>query len=153
METVVIAGRTFQPVTNSTMRHDIWTQAQIQRAGLDRLNIMKGEKPDEFAIRVLREATLKGDVFLLLGGLLMPADQEGKDWTPKMAAETGEFFASVTEAADKLAVQRVLISAMTGFFVTGLSSLILSRNSSTADETPELERIATGESITTEIGT
>src|SRR5262245_8818362 len=135
-ERIRINGREFKPVTNSTLRHDIWTQAQIQRAGLASVAIAQGESPRDFAMRVFREATTNGDVFLLLGGLLMPAEQGGKDWTPRMAEQTAEFLGGVTSDADKAVVNAQIISALTSFFALGLSSLVIFQNSSTRAENP-----------------
>jgi hypothetical protein len=150
MKNVVIAGVEYKPVTNSTMKHDIWTQAQIQRAGLDRVNIGKSESPDDFAARIFREAVTNGDVFLLLGGLLMPADAD--KWTVTLAEKTAVALEEVTAPEDKAAVQACVLSALTGFFVTGLASLMISPSFSSETEIDEQPTGAIAEPNTTAIG-
>lgn len=126
METTVINGKTYKPITNSTLRHDTWTQAQILRSGLDRMEMRSGETPDAYALRVYREAALTGDVFLLLGGLIMPVEIECVDWSVKIAEQTAEALAAVTSTEDKATVRGYLFSAIMGFLAAGLSYLMTS---------------------------
>lgn len=129
MEAIQISGRGFKAVTDSTLEHDIWTVRQLDRAGLRNLVLEDGEKPDEFVDRILMKLMLDGDIFELLGGLLMPAELNGKDWTPEMAGETGRLFASAT-GEDKAIVKRQIAGAMEVFLAQGLLSSIRSRRSS-----------------------
>lgn len=136
MEKVTIAGREFKEVRHSTARHDILTQGQIIAAGLHSLTIEPGEQHDEFMMRVLRTAALKSDIFLLLGHLIMPANQQGKEWTPEMAKETAEFLGNVTDQRDKQIVQAQITSALMSFFLNGISFLSHSPNSSSGNPEP-----------------
>jgi hypothetical protein len=111
------------------------------RAGLHRVAIEPDELPEEFALRVLRKAAMDGDVFLLLGHLLLPAEREGKEWTPEMAQETADFIANVTDQRDKAIINSQIASVLMGFFANGLSSLIRSQNFSQRVE-PDTTRIA-----------
>jgi hypothetical protein len=148
MESITIAGRKLKPVTNSTMRHDIWVQGQIERAGLTHMAIHPDESPEEFAMRVFRQAAMNADVFLLLGGLLMPFEIEPAKWTEEMARDTANFLGNVTDATDKAIVQMQINSALTSFFVTGLSSLMISqRSSQKTEEKPDQQE--TGDASTT----
>jgi hypothetical protein len=131
---IKIEGRDFKAVTNSTMRHDIWVQGQIERAGLTNLSIEPHETPEDFAMRVCRQAYMSIDIFVLLGGLLMPADQDAVNWTPKMAEETGDFLGAVTSPQDKAIVQGQINASLTSFFITGLVSLTVSQKSSQKPE-------------------
>jgi hypothetical protein len=149
-EIITIAGQKFKPITNSTMRHDIWTQGQLERAGLSRVNLEAGETPEEFAMRVLRQAAMNSDIFLLLGGLIMPADVEPLKWTVEMAHETGEFLGNVTEPLDKAMVQAQINAALTTFFATGLCSLMTSQRS--LQQTREKPNTETGETLTMQDG-
>jgi hypothetical protein len=124
-----ISGREFKAVTDSTLEHDVWTVRQLDRAGLRNLVLEDGEKPDEFVERILTKLMLDGAVFELLGGLFMPAELNGKDWTPDMAFETGRLFASAT-GEDKATVKRQIAGAMEVFLAQGLLSSIRSRRSS-----------------------
>jgi hypothetical protein len=129
-DTVKIAGKEFKPVVNSTMRHDIWVQGQIERAGLGNLSVLEHETPEDFARRVFRMACMNADVFLLLGGLIMPVDENPVKWTVDMAKQTAEFLGNVIDDRDKAIVQAQIHSALTSFFITGLLSLTTSQRSS-----------------------
>lgn len=129
VQTITISGREFKAVTDSTLEHDVWTVQQLDRAGLRNLVMEDGEKPDEFVNRILMKLMLAGDVFELLGGLLMPAELNGKEWTPDIASETGRLFASAT-GEDKATVKRQIAGAMEVFLAQGLLSSIRSRRSS-----------------------
>jgi hypothetical protein len=129
MEALCISGRQFKAVTDSTLEHDIWTVQQLDRAGLRNLVMEDGETPDEFANRMMTKLMLSGAVFELLGGLLMPAEVKGKDWTPAMAVETGRLFAGAT-GQDKAIVKSQLAGAMEIFLAQGLLSSIRSQRSS-----------------------
>lgn len=131
-----LGGRDFQPVVNSTIEHDYWLMARIRRAGLDRVTINPGEVPDEFVIRVLRETIDSGQVFELLGGMLMPADKLGADWTPDMAQATGEFLKGLTKPDDKQIVNASVMSMLSGFFESGLASLVTSPKYSPDETSP-----------------
>lgn len=149
MDTVTIAGRELKPVTNSTMRHDIWVQGQLEKSGLTHVAIHPEETPEEFAMRIFRQAAMNMDVFLLLGGLLMPAEAEPATWTVEMAQATAKLLGDVTDPADKAKVQMQINSALTSFFVTGLSSLMTSpRSSQKTDAKPDLQE--RGDALTTE---
>lgn len=129
MESIRIMGREFKAVTDSTLEHDVWTGRQLDHAGLRNLILEYGEKPDEFADRILTRLMLDGAVFELLGGLFMPAELEGRDWTPEMAFETGRLFAHAT-GEDKAIVRRQIAGAVEVFLAQGLLSSIRSRRSS-----------------------
>jgi hypothetical protein len=149
MESITINGKNFKPVTNSTMRHDIWVQGQIEKTGVMHIAIWEGELPEEYAMRVFRQAAMNGDVFLLLGGLLMPAELDPVSWTMEMAEATAKHLGNVTSDTDKAIVQMQINSALTSFFVTGLSSLMISpRSSQKTDAKPDPQEI--GDALITE---
>jgi hypothetical protein len=148
--TLTIGGRQFKAVTQSTLRHDYLTQAQILKAGLHRLEMLAEETADEFALRVMRKAALDGEIFLLLGHLLMPVEREGKEWTPQMAEQTAEFLGNVTEPKDKAVLKAQIGSVLSSFFANGLSSLSVSLSSSQKGK-PDITQ--TVEAKTTAIGT
>ena len=156
---VTISGRKFKPVANSTMRHDVFTQGQIEKCGLARLEKYADESPDEFAMRVYRTSILSGDVFLLLGCLLMPAEQDPLAWSVAMARETADVMANASAPEDKASIQAQICSALAAFFANGLSSLKISRrsldssNSKTTRATAHNQQaIVTGETPTMPTG-
>jgi hypothetical protein len=148
MDIIKIAGRELKPITNSTMRHDIWVQGQLEKSGLTHVAIHERETPEDFAMRIFRQAAMNMDVFLLLGGLLMPAEADPATWTVEMAHATAKLLGDVTDPTDKAKVQMQINAALTSFFVTGLSSLMISpRSSQKTSERPDQEE--TGDALTT----
>ena len=151
-KTIVIAGRKFKPVVDSTIEHDVWTVELIKKCGLDVIEMQPGESPAEFAQRVFLQASKDLIVFDLLGGLLMPIDTKPENWTPEIAHETGRHFATVCEPEEKKAIRALIAEALMGFFAKGLSSTRISPRSSIA-ETPEPEPInQPGEASTSDSG-
>jgi hypothetical protein len=130
MDHLIIGGRAFKGAKDSTMEHDVFVQGMIARAGLDRIEMLPGETPDEFALRIFRKAAVDSDVFLLLGGLLFPADLEPAKWNPNVAAETAEFLRKLTGEDDKKIVQGQIVGAIMGFFQQGLAYGVISPSSS-----------------------
>ena len=135
---ITIAGHKFKAVTNSTMRHDVFTQGQIEKCGLGRLEQFADELPEEFARRVYRTSIMSGDVFLLLGCLLMPAAEDPLTWSEAMARQTAEIMANASAPEDKAIIQAQICSALAHFFANGLSSIVISpRKSSTLEKEME----------------
>lgn len=129
MDHICISGREFKAVTDSTLEHDMWTVQQLDRSGLRTIVMEEGEKPDAFVARMLTQLMVSGAVFDLLGGLLMPAEFQGTDWTPEMAVETGKLFGKTT-GRDKDIIRRQIAGAVEVFLAQGLLSSIHSRRSS-----------------------
>jgi hypothetical protein len=131
MEQLKIGGRTFQVTGESTARHDMWTMRQIAACGLNVVNQAEGETEEAFIYRLYMTALQTGDVFLLLGGLLIPEGMDPLKWTPETAAATANFLASLTASEDKGKLRILLASALMPFFMGGHRSSMTSRNSST----------------------
>jgi hypothetical protein len=90
------------------------------------------DEPEEaFMYRLYLTALKTGDIFLLLGALLIPEEMDPLRWTPEIAAKTGEFLASMTEPGDKAKMRILLASALMPFFLGGHRSSKTSPNSST----------------------
>ena len=155
-DSIVVAGRKWKAVTNSTMRHDVFTQGQIEKCGLGRLEQFDHESPEDFAGRVYRTSIMSGDVFLMLGCLLMPADQDPLTWSEAMARETAEVMANASAPEDKAIIRAQICSALACFFASGLSYVVTSQKSSAQPETRDLNQpsgaIKTGEPPTMAIG-
>lgn len=128
MEKIELGGRTYVPVKNSTIEHDFWLMGQIRSAGLDEVRINPDEKPEDFALRLLRDVINSGKVFLLLGGLLIPEGTAGEDWTPELAGETAGALKKLTAPEDKEKVREQVLSLLIGFFEAGLACLTTSRS-------------------------
>lgn len=137
MKPITIAGLQLKQIEDATLAHDIWVMQQIKACGLDNLQMDLGETPEAFAQRILMQTATNGDIFQLLGGLLIPVDVKPCDWSPNLAAETGLFLSRVTSPNDKLAVRGQIAAALAGFFTHGIaSSRISPKFSSPADLIP-----------------
>ncbi len=71
------------------MEHDVFVQGMIAKAKLGRLEMLAGETPDDFALRIYRRVAFSSDVFLLLGSLLFPPifqQRNGRLRLPKILA-------------------------------------------------------------------
>jgi hypothetical protein len=128
MEKIELGGRVYVPVKNSTIEHDFWLMGQIRAAGLDEVHVRPDERPEDFALRLLRDVINSGRIFLLLGGLLIPASATSEDWTPELAVETAGALKKLTAPEDKEKLKEQVISLLIGFFETGLACLTTSRN-------------------------
>ncbi len=122
-ETITIAGKDYKPAINSTMENDVFNQAMIARAGLDRLKLEAGETPEKFALRVYQNLAADIDVFMLLGGMIIPADKEPWEWSEEMAANTAMALRKCTDPADKKVIQTQISAAIVGFLRAELISI------------------------------
>ena len=121
MAEYIIGKRRFRSVgDNTTLRHDLATQAQIERARVSRLELLSAESAEDYALRIFRTAVINGDVLLLLGHLLLPDEETEADWKPAMAQEVAEFLGSLTDDADKAVVRGILTAALMDFLRAGL---------------------------------
>ena len=130
MEHFEIGGKTFQLAGEGTARHDVYSMRQIAACGLNMVAQRDGETDDEFTYRLYLTALQTGDIFLLLGGLLVPVGTGPSEWSEGMARETADHIANITDPGDKAKVRILLASALTPFFVGGRRSSKTSRNSS-----------------------
>ena len=138
MTEYTIGKRRFRSIgENTTLRHDLATQGQIERARVGRLELLPAETAEDYALRIFRTAVTNGDVLLLLGHLLLPDDETEADWDPKMAQEVADFLGSLTLEADKAIVRGILTAALIDFLQAGLVYAVRSLRSlaQASDET------------------
>lgn len=129
MDYLEIGGQKWRAVKRSTIEHDFWLMKHIREAGLDAVGLRPGEKPEEFAVRLLHEVIGSGKAFTLLGGMLLPDGVPDEHWTPECAEQTAAFMRALAADEDKGAVKSAIISLLAGFLEAGLAS---SDNSGTA---------------------
>lgn len=120
MDHLEIGGQKWRAVKRSTIEHDFWLMKHIREAGLDALRIQPGEKPEEFAVRLLHEVIGSGKAFTLLGGMLLPDGVPDEHWTPERAEQTAAFMRGLSSDEDKAALKGAIISLLTGFLEAGL---------------------------------
>jgi hypothetical protein len=125
-----IGGKRCQMAGEGTARHDMFTMRQIAACGLNVVRQNEGEPEDLYMHRLYLTALKTGDIFKLLGGLVVPEGTEPTAWTEKMAGETAEYLANLTEPTAKAKVRILLASALTPFFAGGLRSSKTFRKSS-----------------------
>lgn len=150
MQPITIQGREFVPMKNGTFAHDIWITRKTREAGLADIRQEEGESHEHFIERIASIAWGSGAMLEILGGMLLPAGMEPKDWTPEIAAATGAFFGSVTDEASKRQLRSQIGGVIFLFFVSGLSSSGISPKSS--PETGEDEPQGTGDAFISGIG-
>jgi hypothetical protein len=147
---ITIEGRKFESVQNGSFRYDIWMMNKIRESGLA-LQLIDGETQEAFMERIATKAYESGAGLDLLGGLFVPVGTNLKDWTPKLAASTAEFFGAVTDPDAKQLLRTQMASALFYFFVTALASSTTSPKSS-PQTTGEDERHETGDALAGETG-
>jgi hypothetical protein len=128
MEKIELGGLVYVPVKNSTIEHDFYLMGQIRAVGLDEVHVRPDERPEDFALRLLRDVINSGRVFLLLGGLLISEGTASEDWTPELAEKTAQTLKKLTAPDDKEKVREQVLSLLIGFFETGLACLTTSRS-------------------------
>lgn len=132
---ITIGGRHFKHAGDlTTLRHDLATQAQLQRAGLSRLELLPAETADDYALRVFRTAVGNGDMLALIAHLLMPEDLDPRKWKRDVAEEMADFLGAMTDPDDKARIQGILRDALVGFLGAGLIYAVRSLNASIQDE-------------------
>jgi hypothetical protein len=128
-ERVVLGGRTFVSVTESTVEHDLYFHGLAGRAGL-RFEKLERESPEDFAARILEETVQSGKTLELLGCLLVPDEIGTECWTPEEARKTAVFIGQLRGEEDKARVRALILSLLIGFFGCGLASIWTSPRSS-----------------------
>jgi hypothetical protein len=122
MKQFEIGGRSLQLAGEGTARHDMYTMRQIAACGLNTMDQRNGETDEQFQYRLYLTAMRTGDIFLLLGSLLVPAGTPPLGWTPEMSADTANFLANLTEPAAKNKLRIILVSSLMPFFLGGRRS-------------------------------
>jgi hypothetical protein len=115
-----ISGRKFELAGEKTARHDMYTMRQIAACGLNVVGRADDESEELFMHRLYLTALNQGDIFLLLGALLVPQGTKAPEWSEQIAVETAEFFANLTKPEDKAKIRILLASALMPFFTQGL---------------------------------
>ncbi|OHD23189.1 MAG: hypothetical protein A2Y38_13030 [Spirochaetes bacterium GWB1_59_5] len=128
-EKTILGGRTFVPVTESTVEHDLYFHGLAGRAGL---RFEKGERetPEDFGARILDETVQSGKALELIGCLMVPEEVGVDGWTPEEARKTAAFIGQLRGDEDKARVRGLILSLLMDFFRCGLASIWTSQSSS-----------------------
>jgi hypothetical protein len=133
-QTFTFAGRQYRTIVRRTIENDFTCMSLIRGARLDTLVMEDGEAPEDFAVRMYERAVGSADVFRLLGCMLVPAEVDDLDWTKPHMEATAAALRRVVEPAEKRQIQTTVVGMISGFFHNGLTSLRLSRKSSSPPE-------------------
>ena len=137
MKTVTLGGRPFAAIGESTMEHDVVYCGALARAGLQPVpGIEEGEDPQDYCDRITGLVMGSGELFNLLGAMLIPAETTSEKWTPTIAAETAEHLKGLTDPEEKLKVRAQIASLIFDFFRVGIASSLTSLTSSKTTATP-----------------
>jgi hypothetical protein len=130
-----LGDRYFTAVTETTARQDGWMLGVVMDAGIVD---MIGKKADETStLRLVVQLYRSGKVAHVLAGSYVEQDMA---WSIESAEANAEYFANVTDPAEKAALADALIPALMGFFHSALSSLPASPSVSTGPVAPKPER-------------
>jgi hypothetical protein len=128
---LVIRGRRFAPIGESTIEHRVYTTGVLAEAGLLPLpDLQPGETTGDYGLRIYVELCKRKQYFPLLGALLVPAGSKSEGWTPELARETEAFIRPTVDPDEQRAVENAVLSALIAFFVQGISSYLTSLGSS-----------------------
>jgi hypothetical protein len=134
----VLGGRTFAPTETLTGRQDGWLIVQTQDIGLTdilkkRLSNASTDKDEtdaadqEVARSLIVEAHRSGKYHHVIAGRLV---EDGKKWNPKDAEANAEYFAELSDPADKSQLTTAFVEVLNGFFMTVAGFLTASQTSS-----------------------
>ena len=125
-----ISGRTFRPCTSTTFEQDIHIMAMVRDAGIMKVGATFDpltQDLDDIAQQIIMQAFSSGKLFDLLAGTL---EEVGVPWSMGEARANAQFFAQLTDAADKAALNGSIVGALLGFFISGAASSLISPKSS-----------------------
>jgi hypothetical protein len=125
-----LGGRTFSLTEGLTGRQDGWMIVQTQDIGLDAIinrrlradgdKAAEGAADLEAARSFIVEAHRAGKYHSIIAGRVV---EDGKKWTPKDAEANAEFFADLSEPADKMQLADLFATVLKDFFLSAASSL------------------------------
>lgn len=123
---IVIDGRTFRPLTETTYEQDMVIMQLLSDAGLleyaRNFNPIEG-KLDKVAEDIVIAAFRSGKIFEILAATLV---EENHVWSRNQIIVNGQFFSQLTKRKDKDALRGALVGVLFGFFVSGVASSVTS---------------------------
>jgi hypothetical protein len=135
-ERLRLGGAVWRVVKDSTLEHDFCALRAARAIGVDDAGMLPGESAEQFAQRLLAMVIDSGQVFDLLGCMVLPETVPDERWTPAEAARTADFLRALRAPEDKAEVQSLVVSLLIGFFADGLRSSGAFRTALTARTQP-----------------
>lgn len=139
MSELILQGKAFQQIKNSTFEHDAWLMRVMNESGINRIAMREGETPEQLAQRYTEEAIGNPSILKLFGGVLIPAEIHHENWTPEIAAATSEFISKITDPDSKRLLFSQVASMVADFFLSGVAALRTSPRSSAVAAAPGSE--------------
>ncbi len=127
MQKITLGGRSFKPVTHSTLEHDIATCEMLQRMGMADLTARSGETDRQLQDRIMSGVVKSGELLPLLGHLIMPTAKN--EWTPEMAIETAVFLGALKNPKDKATLLGLIVELALFFCKVALGCILTSQKS------------------------
>lgn len=139
IDLVTLGGRRFRVLDfdRRTVAHDYAIMSLMRSTGLDRVMPMDGETNAVYLVRLHEALIDSGKACDLVGAYLLPEGFDELDWTPKAAKETAQFIARCNTEDDRLAVNKMAMDVVMGFFKLGLERLKTFLASSAANPSEE----------------
>lgn len=119
----------YRLIENTTFEHDLRVKEFLVANGLYLVEISQGSDfdADVFARELIAKLIKNATGVRLLSLLLVPEDVKDLDWTLEVGEATFKALMACNTAEDKRQIEVLMVNALTGFFVSGLVSLKISR--------------------------
>jgi len=73
---IILGGRVYRPIGESTVEHDFRFMGLLRDLGLDDPHRLESEAPEQFAVRLLNDLISSGRALEALGHLIVPCQTE-----------------------------------------------------------------------------
>lgn len=133
--TVLLNGIKFLIPTEDEMSldQDMMIMSVVMKCGLHNIPKTESGGMEEAASLIIAAAYTSGNLFPLLGALIVP---EGMEWTPEVCHSTAEMLKGMKSGKDKKEVMQLMSMALAGFFVSGIAESRISLMSSGKNNDP-----------------
>jgi hypothetical protein len=138
---LVIDGRTFRGVSETSFEQDLYIGSMLKDAGLIKMaegfNPAKDEISD-VAMEIIATAFASGKLFDLLGGTM---EEVGVPWSIPEAKKNAQFFSQLRKASDKKKLHGAIVGILMGFFISGAVSSKTSLKYSSPEDRAEEDNL------------
>jgi hypothetical protein len=129
---VTLAGRRFRSSISTTIEQDNQLWAILYTVGITQMSPGAGEAVDEYAQRVHFKMIEAGNLFEMLGCVLVPAELRDEDWSPEVGNTTAQHLKHLRDREDKAFVREMSLRLLLDFISAGSKLLPRSLTSSVA---------------------
>lgn len=130
-KTITLEGRAFRPLgEGSTLEQDDWFSVVAEEAGLSEIEVAPDDSAEKIARRIELRVRRSRKHYLLMGCLMVPVDKTDEEWSPELAAETGDFLRKLRDPVAKAQVREVFLQLLIPFVSAGIVRLFVIAKSS-----------------------